>query len=102
MNKAFEWDKWMREIPAINFPQQYAVRVIPPFGGAIIRFCVKSGNGSISVYLDAYDQLGCMNNKPYWEIYPAASGDPERFDMDDTAGLLNGIKLSLQRQNRDL
>ena len=44
VKKLFEWDKWSKEIPRLNFNSDWNVKIIPPFGGAIIRFnCEKNG-----------------------------------------------------------
>jgi len=85
-----EWAKWRDKIPQIQFPNDWKVRIIPPLARAVIRFHVND----ISIYLDCYDNLGCVG-EPYWEIYPAADGDCERFLMADVTGLLDGIKRAL-------
>jgi len=90
-----EWRKWVREIPALGFPPEWKIRIIPPFLGALIRFVVVTEFGEISVYLDAYDNLGCMGMKPYWEIYPGETGDPVRFMMNETVELIEGIKKAI-------
>ena len=97
--RLFEWNKWMREIPILEFPTRWKIQIIPPFGGAIIRFRVVTEFGSVSIYLDAYDQLGCMDNKPYWEIYPGSDedGNPERFWLYETKELLEGIQKSINK-----
>jgi hypothetical protein len=87
-----EWRKWVKEIPALNFPPEWKIRIIPPFLGAVIRFVVVTEFGEVSVYLDAYDNLGCMGMNPYWEIYPGKSGDPDRFMLNETTELIEGIK----------
>lgn len=91
----FEYEKWMEAIPDITFPGDWKVKIIPPFGGALIRFRVKKGERKVSVYFDAYDQLGVMG-VPYWEIYPNAYGDTERYLMDDVEGLVEGINDALE------
>jgi len=90
MAMVFEWDKWLKEIPSIEIPPNCRIRVIPPFGGAVVRFCVISEFGSVSVYLDCYEKLGCWEI-PYWEIYPSADDDVERFAMEKTTELYDGI-----------
>jgi hypothetical protein len=82
-----EWDRWMREIPEIVFPEGWKIRMRPPMAGAIVRF---DCNG-ISVYLDCYGRLGAMD-QPYWEIHPSEDGDCERFYMNDIKGLLDGLE----------
>lgn len=98
VESGYEFRKWAGVIPALQFLPEWKIKVIPPFGGAIARFIVVSEFGNISVYLDAYDELGCMDHKPYWEIYPGADGqDPDRFWMNETEELIAGIKKALDR-----
>lgn len=40
MEEAFEWRTWMEEIPYIQFLADWKIRLVPPFGGAIVRFHV--------------------------------------------------------------
>jgi hypothetical protein len=100
----FEWRKWMTEIPFINFPSNWSIRIIPPMTAAVVRFRVaerEKEDREISVYLDCYNCLGLFTGsdekpEPYWEIYPAADGDVERYEMKDISGLLAGITESLK------
>lgn len=93
---------WVDKIPAIRFPSNWFVQVIPGFGGALARFRVtlsaseQEGDPVVSVYLDGFGTMGCMP-EPYWEIYPY-DGDVSRYDMDDVDGLLAGIAESLKQQ----
>jgi hypothetical protein len=100
MSELFEWDKWMREIPSIPMKRNWRMSVIPPFGGAVVRFIVHKGNASVSVYLDCYDKLGCMDMKPYWEIHPSVDGDCKRFWMHEVDELVDEISKSLASQER--
>lgn len=86
--KAFDWKKWASDIPYIEFPPGWAIKVIPPIAGAIVRFWVKvpGCDETISVYLDCYNNLGCMP-WPYWEVYPY-HGDTGRCRMDDVVNLM--------------
>lgn len=90
------WDRiqesrdWISEIPALHFPSDWDVQLIPPFSGALVRFRVNPTVESISVYLDGYERLGIFDG-PYWEVYPYAD-DVARFAMDDTDGLLAAIQ----------
>ena len=61
-----ESQKWTKEIPNINFHEEWDIKITPPFGGAVVRFRV---NDRVSVYLDCYNRLGVWDG-PYWEIYP--------------------------------
>lgn len=88
--------KWMDEIdkiPYLQFPPDWQIQMIPPFGDAVVRFRVKlpSGNKK-SVYLDSRSSLGCCwgddgEPVPYWEVYPHQN-DVGRCDRSDTATLL--------------
>jgi hypothetical protein len=93
----FETRKWCKEIPYINFKEEWKVKIIHPFCAATVRFLVaeegKEGN-RVSVYLDCYSMLGCMD-EPYWEVYPY-DGDTFRCKMNDTKALLDAIKHSLK------
>jgi hypothetical protein len=84
------WHKVIPEIPYIQFPAEWQIRVIPPFGGLIARFNVKLPSGlEKSIYLDYYDRAGCVGH-PYWEVYPV-QGDCGRCSRDDVAELLKLI-----------
>ena len=88
------WRDWINKIPAITFDPEWSVKVIPPFGGAMVRFIVISGPHRISVYLDCNNALGFMN-APYWEAYPIAD-DTARFSLDDVDGLLAAIRAEIE------
>ena len=90
LEKIDEWRKWCEEIPYINFPQDWSVKIIPPLTGAIVRFRVNTPKASgISVYLDCYDRLGFFG-EPYWEVYPYKN-DIFRCKMNDIESLLKAI-----------
>ncbi len=85
-----QWRESIGKIPHIQFPADWLVQVIPPFGGAMARFRVKlPTGGEKSVYLDFYDRLGYYGS-PYWEVYPF-EGDVGRCDMADVPELLRMI-----------
>lgn len=89
----FETRKWMGEIPHLNFKEHWKVKVIPPFGGAIIRFWIDCEDKHVSVYLDGYDMLGWME-QPYWEIYNGE--DTERFLFGEHEQMMARIEELLQ------
>ncbi len=91
-----EYTKWTKEIPEINFSADWNIKIIPPFGGAIVRFKIIKDVAIVSIYLDCYDSLGCYG-EPYWEVYPH-DGDVFRCDMKDTNCLLDAIKGSIKQQ----
>ncbi len=96
-DRLFKTRKIGNEIPAIRFPEQWEIRITPPFLGATIRFRVLCDGAEVSVYLDYYEMLGTCN-EPYWEIYPADGGDVKRYRKDNIDGLLKGIWDSIKYQ----
>jgi len=99
-DRVFQADRWRKEIPAIKFPSDWEVKIIPGFGGAIVRFLVNVGDRGVSVYLDGYDLLGAVN-APYWEVYPCYDGyswDTARCLMHKVDELINIITQSLEDQ----
>jgi len=91
-----EHKKWAEQIPYISFPAEWKVKIIPPFGGAVIRFYVMQETAKVSAYLDCYDNIGYCG-EPYWEIYPYKS-DVFRCGMYETDKLLEAIKNSISDQ----
>ena len=85
-----DWRGEIDRVPFIQFPADWLVQVIPPFGDAVVRFRVRlpSGNEK-SIYLDSRNSLGYWEGT-YWEVYPVM-GDVERCDMDDVPKLLELI-----------
>lgn len=87
--------KWMKEIPALHFEKEWDVRIIPPFGGAVIRFWIWHNGKRVSVYFDAYSELGYMydeddNPIPYFEFYDGE--DCRRYYMDESEQMMEDIK----------
>lgn len=80
------WSEWVNRIPALKFPSDWEIKIIPPFRGAMVRFGVRHNNIALSVYLDVNCRLGYFDG-PYWEVYPV-DGDTHRCAMDNTAELL--------------
>ncbi len=99
MEDLFEYRRWVKEIPALQFPPDMLVRIIPPFSGAVVRFLVSykdHPNTQVSVYLDCYDLLGAVG-EPYWEVYPYQD-DVMRVPMMEADKLMTAIKCSLNEQ----
>lgn len=92
---AFETRSWVEKIPAIKFPKDWEIQIIPPFGGALCRFRV---NGIVSVYLDGYDILGYYG-EPYWEIYPYED-DVFRCGMNEIDNLIEAIQESINAKQK--
>jgi len=99
MLDAFRDLDMLRKLPILSFPPDWKITLVPPFGGAAVRFLVHGKNDRwISVYLDLNNQLGCVD-EPYWEIYPNKEGDNERFLLNETCQLLASIQLALDALN---
>ena len=99
MENVQDYRGWIDKIPAISFPPDWEIKIIPPFGGAIVRFIACKGQHSVSVYMDGYDRLGFWND-PYWEAYPH-DGDVFRCALADTDGLLNAIRESFEQMETE-
>ena len=84
-----ETRKWMRELPYLHFKQEWNVRIIPPFGGAIIRFFIDYNNKHVSVYFDAYDELGFVG-EPYFEFYDGE--ECYRYLMNESEEMMGDIE----------
>lgn len=92
-----DWRGWCKKIPELRFDNDWNVRIIPPFAGALTRFVISKNNKSVSVYLDGYSELGFMYDKndnpvPYFEIYPAPDSDTRRYFLNETEEMMNDIR----------
>lgn len=92
--KVEDQQKWLGEIkniPFIQFPSDWKVQIIPPFGDAVVRFRVEIADGMFrSIYLDGRNSLGYWGDEYYWEVYPYR-GDVGRCDMEEIPELLRMI-----------
>jgi hypothetical protein len=91
-----KYHEWAETIPQITFPPNFPVKIIPPFGGAAVRFHAVDGAAWASVYLDMDNSLGCFPG-PYWEVYPV-DGDTARFAMDDWRGMMDCVVATMAAQ----
>ena len=89
------WHEWDRLMPQLHFKENWGVTIIPPFGGAIIRFRVEHNGRCVSVYFDGYDRLGIVG-QPYWEVYDFNEG-PYRFLYDEVGDLMDYITSVLEK-----
>lgn len=87
-HQEYELNKWAEKMPKLKFKDHWEVKILPPFGGAIIRFHLETDYGFVSVYFDAYDRLGFMG-EPYWEVYDG--DDIERFLLDEHEEMMEYI-----------
>jgi hypothetical protein len=91
-----DWKGEIARIPWLHFRGDWQVRIIPPFGDAVIRFQVTLPSGVLkSVYMDSRHALGVWGSldtpEPYWEVYPY-KGDVGRCDLADTIMLMEMIQ----------
>ena len=82
---------WSHKLPAFHFDKEWDVKIIPPFAGAIIRFVIDYNGKHVSVYFDAYSELGWMYDEdeqpiPYFEYYYL---DESEQMMTDIRNFLN-------------
>jgi len=92
-----KWYEEIQDIPFINFPAEWGIKIIPPFGDACVRFVVIFPTGEEkSVYLDTRETLGYFGG-PYWEVYPY-NGDVGRCSRDDVESLLIMIGMTEEEQ----
>lgn len=102
---AFEYFKWSKEVPALQFKPEWKVRITPPIGLVVARFEVEYKGAFVSVFLDCYDLAGTVNpleTMPYWEVYPSFyDGRPCRVLMKEGEQLIQVIHESLEKQIRE-
>ena len=90
------WQDEVARLPWIQFPADWKVKVIPPYGDAVVRFLVTLPDGKEkSVYHDSRASLGLYFGDgdeliPYWEVYPV-NGDIGRCGTDEVELLLEMI-----------
>lgn len=95
-----EYRKWTELIPFIKWPADWEVKAIPPFGGAIVRYLIKTPKCKrVSVYLDCYQRLGFMS-APYWEVYPH-EGDCARCYLNEAEELVRLISECADEKESD-
>jgi len=88
------YHKYVDKMPYLKINSDWQIKVIPPFGGAMVRYRIRRKDVEVSVYLDCHSMLGSTST-PYWEMYPTEDGDAVRWDMDDIDGLYMGMLCSL-------
>lgn len=90
-----DWRKICAEIPALKFPPDWSVRIIPPFAGAVARFIASKNNKTVSVYCDWYDNLGYFG-APHWEAFPIDDSN-KRFALENVEELIADIDKELSK-----
>lgn len=103
-DEVFEARKWTKELPYLQFPAHWQVKITPPFLGANIRFLVKRettpDKERVSIYFDGYNNLGYFG-QPYWEIYPNCENDNERFLLGEEKEMFEEIEKALDRLEKE-
>jgi len=96
VERSQNWREWAFKIPFIQLKENWVISIIPPFCGAVARFRVRNNdNGkTCSVYLDCFDELGCVG-QPYWEVYPIYD-DCSRCYLNEVDELIELIEESLK------
>lgn len=94
-----ECRKWGQKLPSLNFEKEWNVKIIPPFGGAVIRFHIEHNGKNVSVYFDGYSELGYMvdeqgNPTPYFEYYDGE--DCFRYYINESEKMMKDIKTFLE------
>lgn len=92
------WREWSNKMEFIDFKDEWKIRIVPPFTGAMVRFQITTEDidGSVSVYLDCHSNLGVTKN-PYWEVYNYEE-PPERILYEEgTEKLLELIEDKLNK-----
>ncbi len=85
-----KWAEINKEIPTLNFKEEWNVKIIPPYSGAVARFIIIREDEMVcSVYLDWYDRLGCFGS-PYYELFPFED-DIKRYSLTETDELMKDI-----------
>ncbi len=82
------WKLISQQIPPIHFKEEWDVRIIPPFAGAVARFYIAYNNNFVSVYLDWFDRLGMVGH-PYYEIYDGEN--TERYLLNESDKMIEDI-----------
>lgn len=97
LEQAEEWREISRSLPYLSFPPNCEVKIIPPVGGALMRFVIRlkaNPDKTISVYFDQFSRLGCMD-KPYWEMYPNEDENTSRYYQGEEEALMLEIIATL-------
>ena len=101
---------WSHKLPAFHFDKEWDVKIIPPFAGAIIRFVIDYNGKHVSVYFDAYSELGRKALRileqvekelgwmydedeqpiPYFEYYDGE--DTHRYYLDESEQMMTDIR----------
>lgn len=76
------WSDFYNHMPFIYLRFGYQFRVMPPFGGALMRFAISYEGTSFSIYFDPFERLG-LYGSPYYEVYPLNDDVYRSEDIND-------------------
>jgi len=98
VEKGERWREIMDSIPALSFPADAKVKIIPPFSGAVARFTVERGNAFVSIFADFHDVLTTAG-EPVRSMYSRGQTDgDEVFPIGDGEALSAALAASLDAQ----
>lgn len=91
-----KWREVADHIPFVDIRQGYSIQIVPPFGGAMIRFRIrhKQSLSEYSVYYDTQDALGIVG-KAYYEVYPIDGDVFRSFHLEE-------ILIKIYEQNESI
>lgn len=100
MDTIFEFDKkYLEEIPPINFPSNWSVKIIPPMHGSVSRFWIYDEKGEhVSISLDGYRFIN--KEPPSWECYPI-NGTFFKCNLQQTKKLIREIQKEFERRKQN-
>lgn len=94
LEQALDYRRWMEELPFMEIPSGFKIKVVPPWHGAVIRFWIQKvgavdNQDCVSVYFDSRNVLGSMS-QPYWEAYPI-DDDCQRYFVGEEEKMMSDI-----------
>lgn len=96
------YEKWRKELPVFHFDEKWEVKIIPPFAGAVIRFCINYKDKFVSVYFDSDSSLGFMyddddNLIPYFEYWDGQ--ETYRYLVNESEKMMSEIREYLNSED---
>lgn len=79
-NDIFEWkDYWVDNMPYLNFKQDWQVKSLPPYNGAITNVHIKKGDKLVKLALYSCT-VKAIDQGPYWIV--DFDGEIEHFGIN--------------------
>lgn len=100
LEDALDYGRWMRELPFMEIPAGFKIKVVPPWHGAVVRFWIQKADAvdmekCISVYFDSRNVLGSMD-QPYYEAY-SIDDECQRYFVGEEDKMMADIVRELNR-----